>query len=173
MLSHARAEKPFVESGGSELTDALPTAGRERRSDGPLWLALRVLGACALLVTGAVHLQQFIHFYSQIPTIGTLFALNFAGATALGGAPRPPRARRGGPRPNALLALTTIAGIALAATAFTFLLISEHTPLFGFKEPGYDPTAIAMSRVAEIAAVVCLGLFFAGRFWLKAPMRRW
>jgi hypothetical protein len=173
MLSHARAEKPFVESGGSELMEALPTAGRERRGDGPLWLAPRVLGACALLVTGAVHLQQFIRFYSQIPTIGTLFALNFAGATGLAVALLAPLERLGARRANALLALTTIAGIALAATAFTFLLISEHTPLFGFKEPGYDPVAIAVSRVAEIAAVVCLGLFFAGRFWLKVPMRRW
>jgi hypothetical protein len=153
--------------------DALPTASRERRRDGRPWLALRALGACALLVTGAVHLQQFIRFYWQIPTIGTLFALNFAGATALAVALLAPLERLGGRHGNALLALMTFAGIALAATAFAFLLISEHTPLFGFKEPGYDPTAIAASRVAEIAAVVCLGLFFAGRFWLKAPMRRW
>jgi hypothetical protein len=66
-----------------------------------------------------------------------------------------------------------LAGIALAASAFVFLFISERTPLFGFQEPGYDPTGIAASRGAEIATVVFLALFLAGRFWLKAPMRRW
>jgi hypothetical protein len=58
-------------------------------------------------------------------------------------------------------------------TSFAFLLISERTPLFGFKEPGYDPPAIAASRGAEVAAAVFLGLFLVGRFRLKAPMRRW
>jgi hypothetical protein len=48
-----------------------------------LWLA-RILGALALLVVGAVHLQQFLSLYSEIPTIGTLFVLNFAGATVIG-----------------------------------------------------------------------------------------
>jgi hypothetical protein len=40
-----------------------------------------------------------------------------------------------------------------------FLAISQHTPLFGFKEPGYDPTGIAVARVSEAAAVVFLGAF--------------
>jgi hypothetical protein len=43
--------------------------------------------------------------------------------------------------------------------AFTFLLISEQTPLFGFKEPDYDPPAIAAARAAEIATVLFLGAF--------------
>ena len=46
--------------------------------------ALRVLGALSLLAVGAVHLQQYDALYSAIPTIGTLFVLNFAGATAIG-----------------------------------------------------------------------------------------
>jgi hypothetical protein len=64
-----------------------------------------------------------------------------------------------GRRGEAALALLAGGGIALAATAFVFLLVSEHTPLFGFMEPGYDPPAILASRVAEVATVLFLGAF--------------
>jgi hypothetical protein len=156
----------------TELLDVLPTAA-ERRTDGWPWLALRALGALALLAIGAIHLREFDRFYSEIPTIGTLFVLNFVGATALGLCLLGPLERVGRRYGAAVLALASSAGIALAVTSFAFLLISERTPLFGFKEPGYDPPAIAASRGAEVAAVVFLGLFLVGRFRLKAPMRRW
>jgi hypothetical protein len=64
-------------------------------------------------------------------------------------------------------------GIGLAAASFAGLLVSEHTGLFGFVEPGYDPTAIAASRVAEVAVVVLLGSFLAARFLARIPMPRW
>jgi hypothetical protein len=35
--------------------------------------------------------------------------------------------------------------------------------VFGFQEPGYDPSAIMASRIAEVATVVFLGAFLAGR----------
>jgi hypothetical protein len=158
----------------SELLEALPTARAERPANGWFWLGLRGLGALALLATGAVHLHLYSGLYGAIPTIGTLFVLNFAGATALGLALLGPIERIGGSRHgSALLLLVAAAGVALAASSFVFLLFSEHTPLFGFKEPGYDPPAMAASRGAEIATVLLVGLFLAGRFWLKAPMRRW
>jgi hypothetical protein len=140
----------------ADLLDALPTRARPSSGTGG-WtlLSLRVLGALSLFATGAVHLQQYERLYHAIPTIGTLFVLNFAGATALALVVLTPW------RPGQVLA--AIAGIGLAATAFTFLAISEHTPLFGFQEPGYDPTAIAASRGAEVATVVFLGAFLAGR----------
>jgi hypothetical protein len=156
-----------------ELLDAVPTARRKRPANGWPWLALRALGALALLATGAAHLYEYNRFYSAIPTIGTLFVLNFAGAAALALALLAPLERLGGRHGNVLIALVALAAIALAATAFTFLLISERTPLFGFKEPGYDPPGIAAVRAAEVATVVFLGLFLTGRFWLKAPLRRW
>jgi hypothetical protein len=156
-----------------EFLDAVPTLSRESDASGWPWLALRALGALSLLATGAVHLQQFNRFYSDIPTIGTLFVLNFVGATALALVLLAPAERIGRRYGSALLALVASAGIGLAATAFAFLLIAERTPLFGFKEPGYDPPAIAAVRASEIATVVFLGLFLAGRFWLKAQMRRW
>jgi hypothetical protein len=160
-----------------EFLDAVPTTRQRRaahRSRAGVWLAARVLGALALLATGAVHLQQFERLYSEIPTIGTLFVLNFAGATAIGLALLCPVERVGGGRyGGAILVLLVSAGIALAVVAFAFLLISEQTPLFGFKEPGYDPPAIAAARGAEIATVVFLGAFLIGRLGLRAHMRPW
>src|SRR5437867_4449622 len=63
------------------LLRAVERYGRLRRR---LWWGVRALGALSLLAVGAVHLQQYVTLYSAIPTIGTLFVLNFAGATALG-----------------------------------------------------------------------------------------
>jgi hypothetical protein len=124
------------------------------------WLAARVLGALSLLAVGAIHLQQYFELYSEIPTIGTLFVLNFVGATVVGLALLTPVERLAG---RAGLVLLTLAGIGQAATAFVFLYISERTPLFGFQEPGYDPEAILASRIAEAATVVLLGAFLAAR----------
>ena len=156
--------------------DAVPTTRRPpaaHPSHAGLWLAARVLGALAVLATGAVHLHLFQGLYSHIATIGTLFFLNFVGATAIGLALLAPVERIGGRYGGVLLVLLAGAGIALAALAFAFLLISERTPLFGFKEPGYDPPAMAAARAAEVAAVVFLGAFLAGRIGLRARMWRW
>ena len=161
---------------GPEPFDGLPTRGRPRtanRSRGWVWLAARLFGAVAVLTVGAIHLYEFEHFYSQIPTIGTLFVLNFLGATAIGLGLLAPIELISSRHGSTLLILLALAGIALAAVAFAFLLISQHTPLFGFKEPGYDPTGIDAVRAAEIATVFFLGTFLAGRLALKAPMRRW
>ncbi len=136
-----------------------------------LWLAARVLGALSLLAMGAIHLQQYFELYSEIPTIGTLFVLNFVGATVVGLGLLAPVERLPGRRGGAILALLTLAGIGQAATAFVFLLISERTPLFGFQEPGYDPAAILASRIAEGATVVLLGTFLAARFVSRARRR--
>jgi hypothetical protein len=129
-----------------------------------LSVAARVLGALSLLSVGAVHLQQYFDLYSDIPTIGTLFVLNFVGATIVGLGLLAPVERLLGRFGNAAVALLALVGIAQAATAFVFLYISERTPLFGFQEPGYDPTAILTSRVSEVATVVFLGVFLAARF---------
>jgi hypothetical protein len=137
----------------------LPRGADWRTPAAAWWLATRVLGALATLAVGAVHLQQYLKLYSNVPTIGTLFVLNFAGATVLGLALLSPIERVAGRHGRALVALTALAAIGLAATAFAFLLISEHTPVFGFQEPGYDPPAIAASRISEIATVVLLGAF--------------
>jgi hypothetical protein len=165
-----------VNGSGPELFDAVPAPDRPaapKRTRGWVWLAARLLGALAVLATGAVHLYEFDHFYSQIPTIGTLFFLNFLGATAIGLGLLAPIERVAGRYRDPLLVLLAAAGIALAAVAFAFLLISEQTPLFGFKEPGYDPTGIAAARGAETATALFLVAYLVGRLGLKAPMSRW
>jgi len=128
-----------------------------------------VLGALSLLAVGAVHLQQYIELYSSIPTIGTLFLLNFVGATLVGVGLLAPVERLLGRLSGAILALLALAGIVQAATAFVFLFISERTPLFGFMEPGYDPGAILTARIAEAATVVFLGAFTWARFLRRMP----
>ena len=148
-------------------------ANRTETNWSSVLLAARFLGALSLLAVGAIHLQQYDFLYSTIPTIGTLFLLNFVGATAIGLgllAPLERLLRRLGASAVGLLAL---GGIGLAAGAFVFLLIAERTPLFGFMEPGYDPTAIMASRVAEIVTVVALGGYLVVRFGLRKAVRRW
>jgi hypothetical protein len=126
----------------------------------PPWpLVARALGALAVLAVGAVHLQQYLWVYHGVPTIGTLFVLNFAGATVIGLGLLAPVERIAGRHGPPLVVLLSLAAIALAVTSFVFLLISERTPLFGFMEPGYDPTAIATARAAEIATVVLVGAY--------------
>jgi hypothetical protein len=144
-------------------------------SRGGTWpLIARVVGALAVLAIGAVHLQQYEMLYSAIPTIGTLFVLNFAAATVVGlGLLAPLETVFGGRWGGAAVGLLTLAGVALAATSFAFLAISEHTPLFGFMEPGYDPTAILASRVAEAVTIVSLGTYGIARVVVGVSGRRW
>jgi hypothetical protein len=148
-------------------------AGRPQRRLSQVWLGARVLGALSLLAVGAVHLHQYSTLYSAIPTIGTLFVLNFIGATTIGLGLLAPVERLVGRWAGPALALLTLGGIALAATSFVFLLISERTPLFGFMEPGYDPAAITVSRVTEVATVVLLGSYSVARFVSRAPTESW
>jgi hypothetical protein len=145
-------------------TRSLDSAHRSRSGRRTALLAARVLGALSLLAVGAVHLQQYFELYSGIPTIGTLFVLNFVGATIVGVGLLAPVERLLGRLGAATLALLTLAGIGQAATAFVFLWISERTPLFGFMEPGYDPSAILAARIAEVATIVFLGAFLVARF---------
>jgi hypothetical protein len=137
------------------------------------WLTARALGALATLAVGAVHLQQYFKLYSEVPTIGTLFVLNFAGATVIGVALLAPLERLAGRLGEVAVALLALGGIGLAVASFVGLFVAERTPLFGFMEPGYDPTGIAASRVAEVAAVLLLGVFFVARFAARIPMPRW
>ena len=146
---------------------------RPRAAARPLWLAPRFLGALSLLSVGAVHLQQYNYLYSTIPTIGTLFLLNFIGATAMGLGLLAPVERLLGRLGAAVVGLLALGGIGQSAIAFVFLLVAERTPLFGFQEPGYDPTAIMAARVSEIVTVVALGTFLAARFVWKKGAGSW
>jgi len=131
---------------------------RPRPADGRATTLLRTLGAIAVLVVGGVHLEQYfaVHF-RVVPIVGPLFALNFAGATLIGLGLLLPSARL-----HMLQPLLALGGIALAATSFVFLFVSEHRTLFGFRDYGYRP-AILVALAAEAAAVLFLGAYLGGR----------
>ena len=121
----------------------------------------RYLGALALLGVGVDHIEQYyVDFYSMIPTIGTLFVLNFASATLVTFGLVAPVERIAGRRAPAGLALLAIGGIGIAAGSLAGLLISENGGLFGFMEQGYRG-AIVISIALEVATIILLGLFLA------------
>lgn len=132
-----------------------------RRDRAPV--LLRTVGAIAVLVVGAVHLQQyFAEQIDSVPIIGTLFLLNFAGATVLGLGMLIPAARL-----RLLHLLFALGGIGLAATSFVFLFVSEHQPLFGFQDHGYR-AGIVVALAAEAVAVVALTAYVALRLRRRA-----
>ncbi len=138
-----------------------------------LWLGVRATGALSLLAVGAVHLQQYLKLYYSVPTIGTLFVLNFVGATAIGLGLLSPVERLFGRWGSPILALLVIGGIGLALTTYAFLLVSERTPLFGFMEGGFFPAAIMAAKVSELVAAGLLGSFFVAHFLIRTAVARW
>jgi hypothetical protein len=119
------------------------------------------LGAVAVLATGVDHLQQYYGAdYSTVPTIGTLFFLNFVSAVVIAAGLIAPLRRVAGRRAEAIRALFAVGGIGLGVLSLAALFISESSGLFGFVEHGYR-TPIALAIVAEAAAVVLLGIFLA------------
>jgi hypothetical protein len=121
----------------------------------------RYLGAVSLLMVAAIHAQQYYDaYFSAVPTIGRLFMLNIVGASATALillAPIKLLGRRVG---EPILVLTALAGIGVAAGAFTALIISEYTPLFGFMESGYR-LAIELSLLFEGLATLLLAAYIA------------
>lgn len=112
--------------------------------------ALRYLGALATLVVGAVHIQQYADFIADVPTIGTLFALNGLGAGVIAIM----LATRHAP-------LGALAGIALSAGALASVFISmTDKGLFDYTEPTFR-AAVVIAIVAEIAAIVLLLAYLA------------
>ena len=153
----------------ARLLSAVERHARLRRR---FWLSVRSVGALSLLSVGTVHLQQYLTLYSTIPTIGTLFVLNFVGATVIGLGLLLPLELIGRLGPLAV-ALLAAGGVGLSTTAFVFLLVSERTPLFGFQEPGYDPPALMAARVAEVITVVLLGSYLVSRLVRRFRLGRW
>ena len=114
---------------------------------------LRYLGALATIVVGAVHLQQYADFISDVPTIGVLFLLNAAGAGVV----------------VVLLAtrravLGAVGAIALSAVAIVSILISmTDRGLFDYTEPTLR-AAVVIAIVAEALAIaLLLGYLALGR----------
>ena len=118
---------------------------------------LRLLGALATIVVGAVHLQQYADFIADVPTIGVLFLLNGLGAGALAVMLVTRRA-----------VLGALGAVALSGAALVSLAISmSEGGLFDYTEPAFR-AAVVVSVVAEVAAIVLLAAYLALQ---RAPRR--
>jgi hypothetical protein len=118
---------------------------------------MRRVGVLAILVTGAVHLQQYLGDYHAIPTIGPLFLLNAIGSGVIAVGLLLPverwfAARRG----EVAVGLLALGGVAIGLGSLISLYIAETSTLFGFSE-GTLETVMWIAIVAEAAAVFTLG----------------
>jgi hypothetical protein len=121
-------------------------------------LAVRIVGAILLLFVGADHYYEYsVDDYSVLPTIGTLFLLNFISASVVGLALLAPLDRMFRRFGRAALEVATLSGVGIAATSLVALLVSEQTRLFGFMELNYRP-AIVVALASEAAATLSLAL---------------
>ena len=121
--------------------------------------ALRYLGALAVLATGVAHIEQYaVDNYSTVPTIGTLFLLNFIASVVIAVGLSAPLRRVSGRYTDAVRAVFAVGGIGLAVLSLVALFVSESSGLFGFVEHGYR-MAIVVAIVVEVAAAVFLAAF--------------
>src|SRR5437764_3861981 len=96
---------------------------------------MRRVGAVGILLTGAVHLQQYLGDYQAIPTIGPLFLLNAIGSGVVGlGLLIPIERWLGARRGKIAVGLLALGGVAIALGALIGLYIAETSTLFGFSE---------------------------------------
>jgi hypothetical protein len=119
----------------------------------------RYLGALAVLGTGVAHIEQYtVDSYSSVPTIGTLFLLNFIAAIVIAVGLIAPLRSVTGRYTDAVRAVFAVAGIGLGVLSLAALFVSESSGLFGFVEHGYR-MAIVAAIVAEVAAAAFLVAF--------------
>jgi hypothetical protein len=134
----------------------IPTTRTPSRGRPTIARVALYLGAAAVLATGIAHVQQFYGAdYSSVPTIGTLFYLNFVSAVVIAVGLVVPLRRIAGRYAAVIRALFAVGGIGLAALSLVALFVSEGGGLFGFQEFGYR-TAIVLAIVFEAAAIVFL-----------------
>lgn len=110
---------------------------------------LRYLGAALTLIVGAVHLQQYLDFIGDVPTIGELFVLNAIGAGVV------------------CVLLTTrlrllgaLGGILLSGGALVSIAIARYVDggLFDYVEPTFR-TPVVIAVTAEVTAMVALAAY--------------
>jgi hypothetical protein len=141
------------------MTDLAP-GSRLRRL---LVFITRYGGALALLAVGLDHLEQYSgESYSVIPTIGTLFLLNFVSASVLTIGLFAPVQRLPGRAGRLAVPFLALSGVGVAAGALAGLLISEAYGLFGFMETGYR-SAIVVAIVLDVVTIVLLGAYLVLR----------
>jgi hypothetical protein len=108
----------------------------------------RFLGGVLIIGVGAVHLQQYLDFIRDVPTIGGLFLLNAFGAGAVCLMLAGPFGR-----------VAAIGGIGLSLASLISILVARYanTGLFDYREPTWR-SPIIVAVVLEITAVAALAL---------------
>jgi hypothetical protein len=120
-----------------------------------------IVGGLAVLATGADHLEEYAaNHFDSVPTIGTLFLLNFIAATVIGLGLLLPLGRLAGSAGETVRGLFALGGIGLAASSLIGLWVSETSSLFGFADHGFRP-AIVAAIAAEAVAIVALSAYVA------------
>lgn len=118
--------------------------------------AMLGFGAAGVLATGADHLYEYsANGFSTVPTIGTLFLLNFVAATVVGVGLLLPLRRITQRFADPVRSLLALSGIGIAATSLVALWVSETSSLFGFADYGFR-TTIVVAIVAESTAILAL-----------------
>jgi hypothetical protein len=128
-----------------------------------------LVGALGVLAAGADHLYEYAaNEFSSVPTIGTLFLLNFIAATVVGLGLLLPLGRLTPRTAVPVKGLLAVAGIGIAVSSLVGLWISETSGLFGFMDHGFRTTivvAIAAEATAALSLSAYLGL--AGVHWRR------
>jgi hypothetical protein len=93
-----------------------------------------------------------------VPTIGTLFLLNFIAAIVIAVGLIAPVRRITGRYTDVVRAVLAVGGIGLGVGSLAGLFVSETTGLLGFVEHGYR-MAIVVAIAMEVAATVFLVAF--------------
>jgi hypothetical protein len=120
-----------------------------------------VVGAVAVLATGIDHLDEYAaNGFSTVPTVGTLFLVNFIAATLVGVGLLIPWRRVATGLADPIRALLALSGIGIAVASLIGLWISESSSLFGFTDYGFRSTIVA-AIVAESVAVLALTVYLA------------
>ncbi len=107
----------------------------------------RVAGAGLLIWMGWIHLHLWSAGYKHLPSIGTLFLLNFIGAVVVAVSVLA--------APRRYLALAAGAGALMVAGTLVSLIISINVGLLGFTD-SFDAPFAHQSLWVEIAALVVL-----------------
>jgi hypothetical protein len=109
---------------------------------------MRFVAAACLLAAGYVHWHLFEHGYRYIPTIGTMFEINFVASAVVG---------------VVLIfrrdLVVLLAGVALGiGTLGAFVGSRLPGGIFGFQERGLNPAPYGLlALLTEIGAVLTLG----------------
>ncbi len=115
--------------------------------------ALRAAGALLILGVGVVHLEQYVDFIKDVPTIGVLFLLNSFGAGVICVLLASPLRR-----------VAALGGIAVSLGSLVSIAIARYADggLFSYTEPT-TRTPIIIAVALEIAAIVVLAVVASRR----------